>query len=113
MARQSRHEADRGVEVQVEKLKKEYRYTPDKAGVDELTNSGHTSRTLFTLAGRSYTGTDFARFAAAYPAGVRKQLDAFIVKTVLDYENTCLEQKYPDLRCLVQDYKEQALLKKS
>ena len=112
MARQSRHEADRGVEVQVEKLKKEYRYTPDKAGVDELTNSGHTSRTLFTLAGRSYTGTDFARFAAAYPAGVRKQLDVFIVKTVLDYENTCLEQKYPDLRCLVQDYKEQALLKK-
>ena len=89
MARQSRHEADRGVEVQVEKLKKEYRYTPDKAGVDELTNSGHTSRTLFTLAGRSYTGTDFARFAAAYPAGVRKQLDVFIVKTVLDYENTC------------------------
>lgn len=83
MARQSRHEADRGVEVQVEKLKKEYRYTPDKAGVDELTNSGHTSRTLFTLAGRSYTGTDFARFAAAYPAGVRKQLDAFIVKPYL------------------------------
>lgn len=69
--------------MQVEKLKKEYRYTPDKAGVDELTNSGHTSRTLFTLAGRSYTGTDFARFAAAYPAGVRKQLDAFIVKPYL------------------------------
>ena len=49
---------------------------------------------------------DFARFAAAYPAGVRRQLDAFIMKTVLDYENTRLEQKHPDLRCLVRDYEE-------
>ena len=63
-----------------------------------------------------YGETDFiveaARKRALDEAGVRKQLDVFIVKTVLDYENTCLEQKYPDLRCLVQDYKEQALLKK-
>ena len=59
---------------------------------------------MFTLAGKNYTGHDFARFAAAYPAGVRRQLDAFIMKTVLDYENTRLEQKHPDLRCLVRDY---------
>ena len=26
------------------------------------------------------------------------------MKTLLDYENTRLEQKYPDLRYLVQDY---------
>ena len=26
------------------------------------------------------------------------------MKTVLDYENTRLEQKHPDLRCLVRDY---------
>ena len=80
MARQSRHEADRGVEVQVEKLKKEYRYTPDKAGVDELTNSGHTSRTLSHWQEGAIREPNFARFAAAYPAGVRKQLDAFIVE---------------------------------
>ena len=95
---------DSGAEAQVEKLKKEYRYTPDKTGVDELINTGRTNRTLFTLAGKNYTGHDFARFAAAYPAGVRRQLDAFIMKTVLDYENTRLEQKHPDLRCLVRDY---------
>jgi hypothetical protein len=97
------------VGAQVEKLKKEYRYTPDKKGMDELLASGHTRRTLFTLAGATYTGNDFARFAAAYPAGVRRQLDAFITKTVLDYENTRLEQKHPDLRCLVRDYREQLL----
>ena len=105
MARRAhRHGVDSGAEAQVEKLKKEYRYTPDKTGVDELINTGRTNRTLFTLAGKNYTGRDFARFAAAYPAGVRRQLDAFIMKTVLDYENTRLEQKHPDLRCLVRDY---------
>ena len=105
MARRAhRHGVDSGAEAQVEKLKKEYRYTPDKTGVDELINTGRTNRTLFTLAGKNYTGHDFARFAAAYPAGVRRQLDAFIMKTVLDYENTRLEQKHPDLRCLVRDY---------
>lgn len=113
MARQAqRHGPDRGAKAKVEKLKKEYQYIPDKVGMDELVNSGRTSRTLFTLAGKNYTGNDFARFAAAYPAGVRKQLDTFIMKTVFDYENARLEQKYPDFRRLVQGYKEQLMLNK-
>ena len=53
----------------MEKLKKEYGYAPDKTGMDELIRTGQTKRTLFTLAGKSYTGNDFIRFAAAYPAG--------------------------------------------
>ena len=77
VCRAHRHGTDWGVEAQVEKLKKEYGYAPDKTGMDELIRTGQTKRTLFTLAGKSYTGNDFLRFAAAYPAGVRRQLDVF------------------------------------
>lgn len=80
--------------------------------MDELIRTGQTKRTLFTLAGKSYTGNDFLRFAAAYPAGVRRQLDAFVMKTVLDYENVCLERKYPELRYQVEEYRNRLLLDK-
>lgn len=57
MARQAqRHGPDRGAKAKVEKLKKEYQYIPDKVGMDELVNSGRTSRTLFTLAGKTIRG---------------------------------------------------------
>lgn len=55
--RAHRHGVDSGAEAQVEKLKKEYRYTPDKTGVDELINTGRTNRTLFTLAGKTIRDT--------------------------------------------------------
>ncbi len=53
----------------VDKLKKEYHYMPDKAGIDELLAKGSTSRVLFTLDGKAYGGKEFAGFAAVYPAG--------------------------------------------
>ena len=108
---QTRHHGmDKGTEAQVEKLKKEYHYTPDKAGMNELMALGHTKKTLFSLDGKVYTCEDFACFSAAYPAGIRKQLEGFIMKTVLDYENTCLELKHPDLFCHVQEYRDNLLL---
>lgn len=104
-----RYGTDRAAKAQVERLKKEYHYTPDKAGMDELLYTGCTRRTLFTLADKAYTGEDFVRFAAAYPAGVRRQLDAFVMKTVFDYENARLELKHPDLRCVVRAYADRLL----
>ena len=38
------------------------------------------------------------------------QLEAFTVKSVLDYENSRLEEKYPAFRLLMQEYKEGMLL---
>lgn len=93
-----RHGMDKGTQAFVERLKKEYRYMPDKAGVDELFARGSTSRTLFTLDGRAYGGKEFAEFAAAYPAGTRRQLEAFTMKTILDYENSRLEVRHPEFR---------------
>lgn len=111
IARQSRGSSAKKVtRMLVEKLKKEYRYAPDKVGVQELLAKGRTDRTLFTLDGKAYGGKDFARFAAVYPAGVRRQLEAFTAKTVLDYENSRLEQKHPELRWRVRQHADSLLV---
>lgn len=105
-----RHGGKKITRTFVEKLKKEYRYTPDKAGMDELLSAGGTRRALFALDGKSYTGEDFSIFAAAHPAGLRKQLEEFVMKTVLDYENSRLEQKHPKFRVLLQECCDSILL---
>lgn len=109
--RQNRwHGIDKGTDALVQKLKKEYQYTPDKAGVDELLSQGHTKKKLFTLDGNEYTGQMFARFATAHPAGIQRQLKGFIMKSVLDYEYNRMEKKDPELRLLMQEYRDKLLL---
>lgn len=105
-----RYEMRKGAETFVEKLKKEYHYDPDRVGTEELMSNGRTSRTLFTLGGRAYTGKEFARFAAAHPGGVQCQWTGFVMKSVLDYEDSLLEQKYPEFRLLIQEYRDDMLL---
>ena len=106
-----RHGMDKGTDALVEKLKKEYHYTLDKVAVQELMDMGKTNRTLFVLAGKPYSGKDFARFATAHPGGVQYQLKGFVMKSVLDYENSRLEQKYPEFHRAMQEYREGMLLK--
>lgn len=105
-----RYAINRGTQTFVEKLKKEYRYTPNKAGVNELLTKGSTNQTLFTLNGKQYTGKEFTRFATAHPEDVHKQLKSFITKTVLDYENSRLEQKHPELRTMMQAHLDSLLV---
>ena len=71
---------------------------------------GRTSRTLFTLDGKSFTRKDFERFADARPMGIKRQSNAFVVKSILDYENNRLEQKYPDFRLALQKRRDDLLL---
>ncbi len=82
----------------VDSLKQCYGYISDKSGIKELLQKGKSSRTLFTLNGKAYTGIDFDLFARAYPASVRKQLDAFVAKSVLDCAYAYLEDGNSDLR---------------
>ncbi len=106
----NRHNMDQGTESLVEKLKKEYHYSSDKAAVDELISNGQTSRILFTLANKAYTGKEFARFATAHPAGVRRQFHDFVMKSVLDYGKDHLEQKQPEFSLQIQEYRDGLLL---
>ena len=94
----------------IEKLKTAYNYVPDNAGVSELISSGKTVKVLFTLDGRPYSGLDFERFSENNPHDVRKQFDNFVVKSVLDYEDSRLEIKYPNFRMLMQEYRDGILL---
>lgn len=52
----------------------------------------------------------FANFAIAHPQGIQHQLKGFIMKSVLDYEYGRLEQKYPEFRMLMQEYRDGMLL---
>ena len=106
----SRQEIDKSTEVLVQRLKNEYAYTPDAAGVDELLSKGETTRPIFTLDGRVYSGTEFKRFAASYPRGIKLQLDAFVAKTILETENARLDQRHPDLRLRLQEHRNNLLL---
>lgn len=101
---------DKGARALVEKLKKEYRYMPDKAGVAELLAKGKTERVLFTLDGKAYDGELFSRFAVAHPAGVGRQLDGFITKSILDYEESRLEEKHSECRIWMQAHRDSMLL---
>lgn len=105
-----RYGLDKGTQELVERLKKEYHYTPDQAGMDELLSKGKTTRPLFTLDGKPYGGEAFARFAVAHPEGVRRQLDGFVMKSILDYENSRLELKHPEFRQLMQERRDGMLL---
>ncbi len=80
-------------DVLLERLKQACHFVPDKKGMNELLSRGSTERTLFTLDGRPYTGKEFALFASAHPGGVRRQLDAFVGKALLDSEYASLEQR--------------------
>lgn len=107
LARQCR--TSESTEAFVRKLKEAYRYAPGEAGVEELLSKGSTSQVLFTLDGKEYSGKQFSLFAAAHPMGIKKQLDAFITKSVLDYENERLEEKHPEFRYRLQEHKERLL----
>lgn len=103
------YQADKGAEAFVNKLKVLYQYTPDRDGLDELWANGSTLKTLFSLDGKTYGGVQFKQFAEAHPMGLKKQLDVFVMKSILDYENSLLEKKHPDFRLKLQRHDDQML----
>ena len=88
----------------VERLKNEWNYVPNQPAIAELLQKGTTEQTLFTIDGHEYTGSLFRQFAFSHPQAVRRQLDGFIAKSLIDYENSCLEEKYPSVRSALQAF---------
>lgn len=78
-------------------IKRRYDYRPDKAGIDELLRTGRTRRRLFTLDGRDYSGEEFARFAQAHPARVRRQWNDFVLRALLACEERHIDRSHPEL----------------
>lgn len=99
-----------GTEAVAERLKKEYGFRMNEEVVKELFATGHTEKVLFNVGGNMYAGSEFDKFAQMYRRPVKEQLEAFTIKSVLDYENRRLEEKYPDFRLLMQEYREGMML---
>lgn len=101
---------DKGTEALVERLKKEYQYTANTSGIEELFSSGVTDKTLFTIERKTYTGEMFKRFASSHPQALKRQLDGFIAKSVLEYEKSNVERKHPEARYANRANEENALI---
>ena len=99
-----------GTRAVADRLKQEYGFAYSEEGYQELVTTGRTEKEIFILADQSYSGDDFAQFARMFRRPFREQLDLFVLKTVLDYEDGRLEEKYPEFRYLMQEYKEGMLL---
>lgn len=76
-------------------------------------------RTMFTLDGIEYTQDDFADYLAENKINadsantcpmVRKRYDEWVTKTCLDYEDSQLENKYPEFKALMKEYHDGIML---
>ena len=124
LERQGRGE--KGVDALVEKLKKEYNFSFNEKGVNEVKSlmkniqAGKDSLTsaqakslsgdLFTLGGTNYPIKGFIDWAKSHPGNVQKQLNGYAHSSILSYEDNQLEQKYPEFGHLMQEYRDGILL---
>ncbi len=125
----------RSKEVFIARLKDEYGYEFNEKRLDEITKvcdesllkgewdparASKYKKTLFTLDGSSYNQQAFVNYLAnqqkrgqkskTVKQEVYKQYNMFVDKSVMDYENSKLEEKYPDFRLLVNEYRDGILL---
>lgn len=120
----------------VNKLKKEYDFKayprnlkPVLAVLDtnifngnwDVANAKGMDKPLFVLDGTEYTQSDFAQYLAdvqrkkrrKHPtpeAYGREQYESYEVQTIFNYENSRLEEKYPEFKALMKEYRDGILL---
>ena len=117
----------------MEKIKKEYKFKENTKALDELTEkidstllrgkwntavAKRMDKTLFTLGDSSYTQYDFALYLGekqhnritSIDGFVNEQYSRFKEEKILEYEDSRLEEKYPEFRALVEEYHDGILL---
>jgi len=123
-----------GVKSLVEKLKKEYNFSLNNNAFNWFINNTDTLITkgyskydrkmipaglLYTFAGQKYSVSEFAKYIEnktspenneAPESFVKNLLESCITSHVLKYENSILENKYPDFRYLVKEFHDGILL---
>jgi peptidyl-prolyl cis-trans isomerase SurA len=83
--------SDEKTELLVDRLKNEVKYVSNVEGLDDLYENGSTNKTLFTLDGKAYSGSDFQLFSKSHPMEVKSQVEAFTTKSILDYQAKKIE----------------------
>lgn len=87
-----------------ESLKKELGFSREEENCKDLLRRGETDRTLFTIAGKSYTGSDFARFYKANYGGLNTKLDEFVTKCLIDAKLAQLQETGTPLSSELESY---------
>ena len=118
----------------VEKLKGEYGYSFNGPNMEKLESVAVSYRpddtrfadriadsddVIFSFAGKDFTAADFAGFLSGHRASqatgsniemLMERMEAFIDYSILTYEDSRLEEKYPDFKNLVNEYHDGILL---
>jgi peptidyl-prolyl cis-trans isomerase SurA len=93
----------------VERLKRECSFSENSKAVTALLAGTDTDEQLFTVAERSYTGADFRRFAATYPRQRSTQYEAYVMKCLMDYESSHIEELHPEHEMKIREHTETLL----
>ena len=126
--------AKKSEEALIKRIKKEYMFTENKkskddfykvvtdtvfAGAWKVNQAADLNKTLFTIGRRSFSQQEFAQYIEENqrkrnPEDIRQFVNGmyktFVNQTLLDYEDTQLEYKYPEFKALVKEYRDGILL---
>jgi peptidyl-prolyl cis-trans isomerase SurA len=124
--------AQAGQLATIEQIKKENKFTENKTALNEIAQMGQTIKSdsvfqvmagtmtaqLFSIGGENYTQQNYAAYIKTQPADakkagadyVRNLYTAYVNQSVLKFEDSRLEAKYPEFRNLMQEYHDGMLL---
>jgi peptidyl-prolyl cis-trans isomerase SurA len=118
----------------IAKIKAEYNFKENVKGVDEFTKvldsslfegrwdaakAASLKKPLFNLNDKVYTQTDFANYIAShqskrpkadYKSVLTPMYKQFVEESAVAYEESRLDQKYPEFKSLMQEYRDGILL---
>ena len=125
--------ADIAQKTLIERLKDEYGFSADGSKMEKIEMLAASFRpddprfieqiagsndVIFSIAGKSYTASDFANYLSKHRKSaatdnvemLMERMEAFIDYAILSYEDSRLEEKYPEFRNLINEYHDGILL---
>lgn len=126
--------SDKSKESIIRKIKQEAGYKPSQKAIEafyavvdssiykrkwEMGQAEGLTKTIFTLGNEKYNQQDFAEYLSKHqsissketiPFFIDKSFNNFVDEKVIAYEDARLEEKYPEFKALVKEYRDGILL---